>query len=691
MGNLSPFQVFFGRKPNLSNSSSFSSDIEVNPKEEIEEEIEKFFQKCENIRSQAGASSEKAADRMVSRNKRKFPPADYYVGEKVIVKNIYSGKKIRSKFEKTFSGVVKSRNEDRYKVEYIKNGKTEIAWFPVSQMTSITRDIENKKQAIHRSKTLQPFKNPYHLRSNKSKSIRNESSQEMINLKQKSPRYNLRESRISSYKKREKQYSEALAEAIRLSKVEINSQSNLNGFLAQRGLRSVDVEGDGNCFFRVIAHQLYGDSNYHNEVRARAVDQAVNNINDYSEFIEKGDVDEFVASLSTDREWADNLAIQAVSDAFGVTLEIINSNQQRYGTRIISPRTHMTNKLLVIAHIEQLHFMSTEPDFPFPSAQWGGNIDGEKLTNTCPIDGPLSWFMLALSYYPNLMEIVRTLNIFQIIETFELFQSGKSAEGKLHWLQNVAKLDFPDLDCNGSEAEQFFEPLANLGLAKIKLKTECIEHKCTTQITEKHYVPIQQSSESLRRRIESTERETKECADCSYKTATTTLIDLPAILTLPHDYIKPSDQIPTMFVVNGITYILLLISVYEVSKNHFKCIYRFDAKYWIAYDGMDEKREKLFSTPKVNLQDIRFLLYGRCDILNSNEAFVDEVIPDNEGPGNTIDTREGSSSKQRIRSKVIKAKTKAGKKGINLFHNRMTMYILNAPTRSNSALAQFLQ
>lgn len=168
--------------------------------------------------------------------------------------------------------------------------------------------------------------------------------------------------------------------------------------------------------------------------------------------------------------------------------------------------------------------MSTEPDFLFPSAQWGGRIDGETLTNTCPIDGPLSWFMLALSYFPNLMDIVQALKLFQVTKVFELFQSGKSVEGKMSWLQEIAKLKFPNMNCNGSEAEQFFEPLANLGLATVHLETTCSKPECSAKITKNHYIPIQQSTKPLRRRIELTEKTTpnKKCAECSCETATTT-------------------------------------------------------------------------------------------------------------------------------------------------------------------------
>ena len=41
--------------------------------------------------------------------------------------------------------------------------------------------------------------------------------------------------------------------------------------LAQLGLQSIDVGGEGDCFFRSVSHQLYGDCNYHMRIRTAGV------------------------------------------------------------------------------------------------------------------------------------------------------------------------------------------------------------------------------------------------------------------------------------------------------------------------------------------------------------------------------------------------------------------------------------
>ena len=41
----------------------------------------------------------------------------------------------------------------------------------------------------------------------------------------------------------------------------------LQSRLAQQGLSTLDVGGAGDCFFRAVSHQLYGEPSYHMNIR----------------------------------------------------------------------------------------------------------------------------------------------------------------------------------------------------------------------------------------------------------------------------------------------------------------------------------------------------------------------------------------------------------------------------------------
>ena len=57
----------------------------------------------------------------------------------------------------------------------------------------------------------------------------------------------------------------------------VGSTMLLNLRLRQLGLRPVDVGGEGDCFFRAVSHQLYGDPNHHLLIRQAGVQYLSNN------------------------------------------------------------------------------------------------------------------------------------------------------------------------------------------------------------------------------------------------------------------------------------------------------------------------------------------------------------------------------------------------------------------------------
>ena len=146
---------------------------------------------------------------------------------------------------------------------------------------------------------------------------------------------------------------------------------NLEKKLLLRNLRIVDVLGDSNCFFRALSHQLFGDAESHQIVRQAATDQVLRNPELYTESLINNDIQHFVLSLSKDREWADNHAIQAAGDRFVVSIAIINSNSASFAPVTVLPQgipQNLVKKSIILGHIDQVHFVSTEFNYPFPTS-----------------------------------------------------------------------------------------------------------------------------------------------------------------------------------------------------------------------------------------------------------------------------------------------------------------------------------
>ena len=158
--------------------------------------------------------------------------------------------------------------------------------------------------------------------------------------------------------------------------------------------RRLAPKGANNCFFRAMSHQRFGDAESHQIVRQAATDQVLRNPEFYTESLTNDDIQHFVLSLSKDREWADNHAIHAAADAFGVSIEIINSNSASFAPVEVLPQgipQNLVKKRIILGHIDQAHFVSAEFDFPFAKNSWEGYSKRlrKRLINTCPLDGPL--------------------------------------------------------------------------------------------------------------------------------------------------------------------------------------------------------------------------------------------------------------------------------------------------------------
>lgn len=90
------------------------------------------------------------------------------------------------------------------------------------------------------------------------------------------------------------------------------------------GLRIVPVEGDGNCLFRSVSHQVYGDDRHHAVVRAMCMDY-MESEQEYFEPYVVGDMAAFLRYLSYKRRdgvWGDDPELQAMCELYDRPAEV---------------------------------------------------------------------------------------------------------------------------------------------------------------------------------------------------------------------------------------------------------------------------------------------------------------------------------------------------------------------------------
>ena len=263
----------------------------------------------------------------------------------------------------------------------------------------------------------------------------------------------------------------------------------------------------------------------------------------------------FLRQNRIDGEYADNLMVQATANAYRISIEIITSD--RTGRRNYLTNNHITPRdpamqHLVIGNVDQVHYVSAQPTLPHLT--WGGYSQEEQasLRNTCPIDGPLTWLLNAIKSYENLKdELVENLEGF--VEVNTRLERGNDADAKLAWLRNVAKLEIEKpLNCYGSAAEQFFEPLLRSPIAKITKSSICTSDGCpTNEMPDEYprhrsftpsfnygYAPIQDRIQEALKPM------TKPCSICG-RDRQDNINNLPPVIIVPGDNYRFGDGIPT--------------------------------------------------------------------------------------------------------------------------------------------------
>ena len=104
--------------------------------------------------------------------------------------------------------------------------------------------------------------------------------------------------------------------------------------LADRHLAVVSVDGDGNCLFRAISHQIYGSDSYHGVVRSNCMDYMEVNAIFFSQFV-VGGLDSFplyVAAKRLNAVWGDDPEIHAMCEMYNIPAEIW-AHDSRYGAK----------------------------------------------------------------------------------------------------------------------------------------------------------------------------------------------------------------------------------------------------------------------------------------------------------------------------------------------------------------------
>jgi len=99
--------------------------------------------------------------------------------------------------------------------------------------------------------------------------------------------------------------------------------------LESKGLHVFKIEGDGNCLFRAVSHQLFMNQGYHEELRLKAVDHLIRHRNRFEQFCGE-DFDRHVEEMRKLATWGDELEIRALEEITDRLIRIYRSDQENF-------------------------------------------------------------------------------------------------------------------------------------------------------------------------------------------------------------------------------------------------------------------------------------------------------------------------------------------------------------------------
>ena len=132
--------------------------------------------------------------------------------------------------------------------------------------------------------------------------------------------------------------------------------------LQQFQLRPFDVGGEGDCFFRAVSHQLYGDPSHHIEIREAGITYMRDNPQRFIESNTEYSWLQYLNNMSMQGTWCDHMIIQAIADQRHLRIFVIETQEGFGPFNIIQAVSSLqTLTYIYLGHLGEYHNVSTTP------------------------------------------------------------------------------------------------------------------------------------------------------------------------------------------------------------------------------------------------------------------------------------------------------------------------------------------
>ncbi|XP_052206373.1 OVARIAN TUMOR DOMAIN-containing deubiquitinating enzyme 11 [Diospyros lotus] len=134
------------------------------------------------------------------------------------------------------------------------------------------------------------------------------------------------------------------------------NHERLSERLTTYDLAELQIEGDGNCQFRALADQLFGDPDYHKHVRKDVIKQLKKFRKLYEGYVPLK-YKSYLKKMKKLGEWGDHITLQAAADRFGAKICLVTSFRDTCYIEIL-PKDRNPTKELWLSFWSEVHYNS---------------------------------------------------------------------------------------------------------------------------------------------------------------------------------------------------------------------------------------------------------------------------------------------------------------------------------------------